>query len=105
MVAITLLSVSVPMAVRAYYAPIDQSASIDIFDKGDTSCRMSLFSFMPKAFSLPESPTIGGLNFLALTLSFLFGFFSHDNDKDYDKSYSGCGRPSKNLIGRWLNMN
>jgi hypothetical protein len=74
------------MTLRAYYALATSGSAMNVFDAVKDIASLGP-SFIAQAFGVPEALTIGGLNFLALTFAFLFAFFSHDSDKEYDKRY------------------
>ena len=86
LVVVILLFVVGLMTLRAYFALVDTASDMNLFDtvKGVSSLGVQ---FVTQAFTVPESLTIGGLNFLALMFAFLFAFLSHDSDKEYDRRY------------------
>jgi len=87
-VALIALIVVLLISLRAYFALVDTSNGMDIFSTlKDVAAVAFSWSFLQRAFTVPEALAIGGVNVLALAFAFVFAFLSHDNDKEYDRRY------------------
>lgn len=81
-----VLTVLTLMALRAYFALEATVSSVDLFTAVENIRQLGL-DFVGRAFAVPEALSLGGLNMLFLLVAFLFGFYSHDSDHEYDSRY------------------
>lgn len=93
-VAVAILAI---MALRAYFTLVNTANVVNIFSDAVATIQEIGLDFVLRAFAVPEAATLGGLNMLALLVAFLFGFYSHDSDHQYDAALRNEGRADRRL--------
>lgn len=98
MLVLLFVAVLAIMALRAYFAVVNTTTVVDIFSDAVASLKELGPEFVLRVFGVPESATLGGLNILALLVAFLFGFFSHDSDHQYDSALRKVAKNDARLM-------